>query len=205
MGALVGNYLSSRTMWAVVLLSLIAVSAAQFPDACESPKQWEARRLRVDRNKQFTEIAFHQYDEENMRTRSKEEIQQGEERNFYDKIHLYGERKQYTINLRTNQCNVTAITHPFRRIGIPSGAKFRFENEVGASQIAGEHMTVQGWDGTFEDGAKFFVQVTYPDCIPLTFDAFSNSTDEHFEERYYDLKTGIHDPADFIPPSQCIG
>ncbi|XP_045187645.2 mammalian ependymin-related protein 1-like [Mercenaria mercenaria] len=185
-------------------LALVVACSAQVPTPCESPKQWVGRRLRTDRYKQYFELAVHSYDEVNMRTASREEREVGKERDYFAKIHLYNEGLEYALNLRTMQCNVTKLSHPFRRVGVPPDARFLFEGDYGAAGIPSEHLTAATFGGKFEDGAEYLVTVAEPDCIPLDFDVRSNTTTEHYQERYYDLTLGISDPTVFIPPKQCM-
>lgn len=60
----------------------------------------------MDRSKEFFEYAEHVYDEENMRTYSKEERDVGRERDYYMKIHLYKEVKQLQKHFRTKSLTV---------------------------------------------------------------------------------------------------
>ncbi|XP_060562045.1 mammalian ependymin-related protein 1-like [Ruditapes philippinarum] len=188
----------------VVGLALIIVCSAQVPTPCQSPKQWVARRIKMDRYKQYFEIAEHSYDELNRRAASREERDVGKERDYYLRIHLYNEGLDYMFNLRTMSCNVTRLTRPFRVVGVPLDSKFLFEGEYGAAGIPAEHFDAATFGGKFEDGAEYLVTVAEPDCIPIQFDVRSNTTTEHFHEAYYDLKLGIPDPTVFIPPKECM-
>lgn len=62
--------------------------------------------------------------------------------------------KEYRLNLRTKQCNVSALTSPFRYIGVPPDAKFVFEAEIGAAGVVGESLVADTFIGKFEDGCK---------------------------------------------------
>ncbi|XP_052770211.1 mammalian ependymin-related protein 1-like [Mya arenaria] len=188
----------------LIAASLVVVCLGQVPTRCDSPKQWVGRRLRLDRYREYGELASHSYDELNMRTRTIEEVEQGREKDYYDTLHLHNVKMEYRLNLRTKQCNVTRLDRPFRFLGVPLDAKFLFEAEIGAAGIPAEHLLTDTWYGTFEDGARYTVSVSSPDCIPLTFDVESNSTDEHYHERYFDVHLGISDPGVFIPPKECM-
>ncbi|KAH3845975.1 mammalian ependymin-related protein 1-like [Dreissena polymorpha] len=188
----------------VVLAALVAVCAAQVPVKCDSPKQWEARRYRMDRTKQYAELAYHSYDAIYMRTRSVEEVDQGTERDYYDRLHLHNVGVEYVLNLRTKKCNITRNSDPFRTIGIPPDARFVFEATIGAAGIPSEYLIATTWEGSFPDGAQYAVTVAEPDCIPIGFDVANNKTSETFHERYFDLHLGIADPEVFIPPQECL-
>ncbi|XP_052770032.1 mammalian ependymin-related protein 1-like [Mya arenaria] len=189
--------------FALLVFTLAAVSWAQVPTPCQSPKQFECRRFKTDRYKEFAEYEGYAYDETNKRTRSIEEIEAGREREIYDILRLYNSNQEYRVNLRTKQCNMTTIDHPFRMKGVPPGSKFLFESVLGAAGIPGEFITAQTFSGAFEDGAQYVVTVTTPDCVPIIFNIESNKTDEHYEDRFFDLKLGIADPDAFLPPSEC--
>jgi hypothetical protein len=81
--------------------------------------------------------------------------------------------KEYRFNLKTRQCNVTALTRPFRPFGVPPNANFTGEATIGAAGIPGENVIIENFDGAFSDGDKFFGDVTYPDCIPVANGVFS--------------------------------
>ena len=59
--------------------------------------------------------------------------------------------KEYKLNLKTRQCNVTDLMRPFRPFGLPPFAKFLFEATIGAASVPGEHTIVQSWGGEFEN------------------------------------------------------
>ncbi|WAR18744.1 hypothetical protein MAR_000582, partial [Mya arenaria] len=143
----------------------------------------------TDRYKEFAEYEGYAYDETNKRTRSIEEIEAGREREIYDILRLYNSNQEYRVNLRTKQCNMTTIDHPFRMKGVPPGSKFLFESVLGAAGIPGEFITAQTFSGAFEDGAQYVVTVTTPDCVPIIFNIESNKTDEHYEDR---MSTGLN-------------
>lgn len=62
--------------------------------------------------------------------------------------------KEYRLNLRTKQCNVSTLTRPFRYIGVPPDAKFVFEATIGAAGVAGESLVVETFVGKFNDSCK---------------------------------------------------
>merc|ERR1712179_610810 len=186
-----------------ILVGIVAVVAAQTPQPCSSPAQWQGRRIKTDRAKKFQEFSKYTYDATNKRTRAVEEIMQGAERNFYDVLHLYNENKEYRVDLRTKKCNVTTPRHPFFETHVPMGSSFLFEAEVGPSQVPGEHLTAQNWEIKFSDGARYAIAVTSPDCVPIWAAYDGNGIMEL--ENFYDIHAGIDDPSVFIPPSECAG
>lgn len=72
------------------------------------------------------------------------------------------QNKEYRVDLNTKKCNVTTLTFPFRPIGVPEGAKFLFEAEIGAAQVPLEHLTAVTFGGEFKEdhGLYFFEIVT---------------------------------------------
>merc|ERR1711860_238928 len=91
----------------IALCCLVVVYAQDRP--CESPKQWEGRRFAYDRSKNFEEISKVSYDEINQRLRAVEEVDVGQDRDYYDVMYLHSVGKEYRLNLKTRQCNVTAL------------------------------------------------------------------------------------------------
>lgn len=79
------------------------------------------------------------------------------------------QQKEYRININTRQCNVSALTRPFRPMGVPPGAKFDGFATLGAAGIPGESMNLQTWSGTVEQNLRLNGVVTYPDCVPVQY------------------------------------
>ncbi|KAL4237795.1 Mammalian ependymin-related protein 1 [Mactra antiquata] len=189
-----------KTVLAVICLAVYC--AAQTPEPCQSPQQWEGRIFRSDRTKQEAMIGKVSYDETNKRVRIIEEVEQGTEKDYYDVLWLHNIQREYRFNLKTRKCNVTTLMRPFRPFGVPPFAKFVFEAEIGAAGVPGESLIAQTWDGEFEDKSRFVVSVTYPDCVPLNSGFYSESTG--FEQSdFFDVSLGISDPMAFIPPREC--
>ncbi|XP_060552430.1 mammalian ependymin-related protein 1-like [Ruditapes philippinarum] len=185
------------------IVALFVVCYAQVPTPCQSPKQWEGDMVLFDASKDFTEKSRIIYDETNMRERTIEEIEVGKERDYYEVLRLFNERKEYRLNLRTKKCNVTTIMYPFRVRGVPSDAKFLFEGVIGASSIPYEHFTAVTFGGEYTtDHVKYATTVTFPDCIPVA-DNYYNDVTSYVESRYFDIHAGITDPMAFIPPTEC--
>ncbi|WAR18769.1 EPDR1-like protein [Mya arenaria] len=190
-------------MRVVFALACLAVACfAQTPTPCTSPPQWEGRIFRYDRSKEFMEFGRVSYDEANMRVRIIEEREVGSDKEYYDTLYLHNIRREYKLNLKTRQCNVTDLMRPFRPFGVPPFAKFVFEAEIGAAGIPGESLIAQTWDGEFEDKSRFVVTTTYPDCVPLNSGFYSNETG-FVQSDFYDISVGISDPMVFIPPTEC--
>lgn len=63
---------------------------------------------------------------------------------------------------------MTALTRPFRQFGVPHDANFIGKATIGIAGIPGENVVIENYNGQFRDGTKYFGDVTYPDCIPVS-------------------------------------
>lgn len=131
----------------VVLSVLLCVVSAQLPRPCESPKQWEGKVITVDRKENFFRAGRISYDEYAPRFRIIEEEAVGKQVDYYDVLYLHNVGKEYRLNLKTRQCNVTALTRPFRPFGVPPMANFTGEATIGAAGIAGENVVIENFNG----------------------------------------------------------
>ncbi|XP_033736121.1 mammalian ependymin-related protein 1-like [Pecten maximus] len=188
----------------VILSALACVAYAQIPGPCQSPKQWEARVLTLDRSKNFTQFGKVSYDETQRRERIIEEVEFGSDRDYFDTLFLHNVGKGYILNLKTRKCNVTNLTEPFIPRGVPREAEFEGEATIGAAGVPGEFMVVENFKGTFRStGAKFFGVSTVPDCMPIEFGYYSEKTG-FVQQTMFDVNIGISDPNVFIPPKECL-
>ncbi|XP_069119257.1 mammalian ependymin-related protein 1-like [Argopecten irradians] len=186
----------------IIISALACVAYCQGP--CESPKQWEARVLTLDRSKNFTQFGKVSYDETQRRERIIEEVQFGSDRDYFDTLFLHNVGKGYILNLKTRKCNVTNLTEPFIPRGIPREAEFEGEATIGAAGIPGEFMVVENFKGTFRStGARFFGVSTVPNCMPIEFGYYSERTG-FVQQTMFDVNIGIADPNVFIPPRECL-
>ena len=60
--------------------------------------------------------------------------------------------KEYRINLRDRQCNVSALARPFHYRGVIPGSKFQYIVEMGASGVPNEHTLVEIFAGNGTTG-----------------------------------------------------
>ncbi|KAK3611475.1 hypothetical protein CHS0354_032756 [Potamilus streckersoni] len=160
----------------ILLLSVIVYTAAQVVQPCNSPPQWEGRVAAGDRQLKFSEYARISYDETDQRVRVIEERDEGSEKDFYDTLYLHNVGLKYQLNLVTKKCNITTLNEPFRTRGVPPFARFLFTGTIGAAGIPNEHFVIQAYEGQFQDGTRFGVTVTYPDCVPVEGTFFTNSS-----------------------------
>ncbi|XP_063425525.1 mammalian ependymin-related protein 1-like [Mytilus trossulus] len=185
----------------LLALCCLVVVYAQVPRPCESPKQWEGRFLRADRAKSFGELAKLSYDETNRRAREIEEVQFGQDREYYDVLYLHNIGKEYRLNLKTRKCNVTSLLRPFRPYGVPPNAQFDGSATIGAAGVPGESLVVENWSLT-DGNDKFYGMVSSPDCVPIEY-AFYSQESSLITTTFFDINVGITDPNVFIPPSEC--
>ncbi|XP_076099850.1 mammalian ependymin-related protein 1-like [Mytilus galloprovincialis] len=187
----------------IAICCLVAVFG-QEPPPCESPKQWEGRRVAYDRSKMFEERSKVSYDETNERVRIIEEVEIGQDRDYYDVLYLHNIGKEYRLNFKTRQCNVTELTRPFRPFGVPPGAEFEGSATLGVSGLPGEFITIENFAGDLmREKARYFGFVTSPDCYPVQTNFMSTDTGL-VTMSFYDINVGITDPNVFIPPPECF-
>ncbi|OPL20910.1 hypothetical protein AM593_00614, partial [Mytilus galloprovincialis] len=136
----------------LIALCLVVSAFAQAPKPCDSPPQWEAREIRQDYSRKFEEFRKLSYDETNRRVREVEEILLGSDKEYVDRLYLYNEAKNYSLNLKTKVCTVTALTRPFRHRGVFPGAKFDGIFNIGAVGVSGEVVAVQAFSANGTDG-----------------------------------------------------
>ncbi|XP_061173415.1 mammalian ependymin-related protein 1-like [Saccostrea echinata] len=160
----------------VTINVLLCVASAQLPRPCDSPKQWEGRIITVDRKENYFRRGRISYDEPSSRWRIVEEETEGRQVDYYDILYLHNVGKEYRLNLKTRQCNVTTITHTFRPYGVPREANFTGEATIGAAGIPGENVAILNFAGQYQDGTKFFGDVTSPDCIPVSNGEFNDES-----------------------------
>ncbi|XP_046579778.1 LOW QUALITY PROTEIN: mammalian ependymin-related protein 1-like [Haliotis rubra] len=185
----------------VSLTLLVAVTLAQQPHPCRSPEQFEGRLSTFDPDRRFYRTARFAYDDRQRRFREFEEVQVGRDVDFFDKLYLFNEGKEYRVNLRTRTCNETGITRPWIPFGVPPDARFRGNADIGAAGVPDEHVIVNLFDGTI-DNNPYFMTASGTDCIPIQAGFFSNDTGGVLTD-FFDISIGISDPEAFIPPREC--
>ncbi|XP_033736123.1 mammalian ependymin-related protein 1-like [Pecten maximus] len=191
-------------MKAAILLCLaIGAVVGQIPSPCNSPPQWEGREVRIDYSQKYEERRRLFYDQTNMRTHTMAEVELNSTREFYDVIMLFNERKMYSLNRRTQQCNVTAIEpdRSFHYRGVHPNARFETIMSLGAAGFPGENIQVEVFSAN-ETNDYYTGLVTSPGCIPVT--NFHLSQKYGFEHsNYFDITIGISEPTAFVPPPNC--
>jgi len=118
----------------------------------------------VDPSKAFDQLGKFSYDSTNMRTRFIEEVNENQERSYYDELFLFKEKIGYRLNIRERQCTRFNLTESFRPIEVPPEATFFGSFYVGSSAAEGAGVLVNAWGGQTERGKQ---QV--PDYYVTTF------------------------------------
>merc|ERR1711860_259972 len=162
-----GTSVHCSAMKVILLFCVVVGVYSQVPTPCVSPPMWEGREVRLDYSQKYEEKRHLFYDETNFRERTIAEVELGSEREFYDHLYLHQENKNYTINRRTNSCNVSTLNRGFHYRGVHPNARFEFESTVGAIAITGEGATIKVFSANETDDFYTGV-VTSPSCVPVT-------------------------------------
>merc|ERR1712110_89336 len=193
-----------KMMQYVVLCALVAAAAAQQPKPCQTPPQWQGRFERRADKFNFTKYAEISYDETNKRVREIEKEMEGSNVTAYDVLYLHNVNEEYRIDLKTKNCTKHPLSRPFIPFGMPDGAHYVGAANVGPVNIPDEHATVIIFEGVDEqEKARYFGEVTAPDCIPVSTSFITNRTG-FVHTQFFDITGGIPDPTVFIPPSNCV-
>ena len=132
-------------MFAVLFLFLIGFTAAQLPQPCMTPPEWEARIFEFNEMERFSRRAHYSYDSVGHRERIIEEVDFGSEEAFYDVIALFDSNMEYIYNLKSHNCTRRPITRPWRDFGIQPGARSYGEAYIGTSAAPGFGLLVNLW------------------------------------------------------------
>ncbi|XP_046579866.1 mammalian ependymin-related protein 1-like [Haliotis rubra] len=185
----------------VSLALLCVVTLAQLPHPCRSPEEFEGRVVTFDPDRRFFSSARFAYDDRQRRVRESEEVDVGRDVDYFDRLFLFNENKEYRVNVRTRQCNVTGVSRPWIPFGVPPDAMFNGTGDIGASGVPDEHVIVNIFNGV-DDNNPYFLTVSATDCIPIQAGFYSNQTGGVIRN-FFDITLGISDPEVFIPPKEC--
>jgi len=132
-------------MFAVILLCLVGIAAAQQPVPCTTPPQWEARIFELNEEERFMVRGRFTYDSVYHRHRTVEEVDIGRDDDFYDIIRLWDSNIEYAYNFRARNCTRRPITRPWRDFGIQSNATSVGEAYVGTSAVPSAGILATLW------------------------------------------------------------
>jgi hypothetical protein len=199
-----GARAEKKTMLRAVVVSALClvVVSAQRPSRCVSPPQWEGRLIEIDPSKRFERRANLSYDATNQRVRTIDEIEEGSERDFYDEISLFEKKIHYSVNLKTRQCNKTALDKEFRPVEVPLFANFTDEVYLGISGLIGAGVLENIFQGNDADKGRYSGAWTELYCIPVT-DTYLSMSTGYVHWSFYDVSPGIKNVDVFNPPPEC--
>ena len=212
-------------MFLLIVLSLIAIGAAQQQRPCTSPSQWEARvhssnwKLSGDLQGQLS------YDSVSQRTRILQKTKVGQIETYYDIISLYQAKLVFYIDKKSGNCSYYLFDQPWHDFGVQSDAVSRGTAYIGSSMLSAANLLVTIWfvytfhhlyffSGLifvragnqtipFNKTARYLGVWTYEECIPVSNISFEPNGSINYI-RYYDLTLGINEPNVFVPPEQCF-
>lgn len=132
-------------MFAVLVLCLIGMVVAQRPVPCTTPPQWEGRIYEIDEKQGFQVEGRLSYDSTYRRERVADEIDVGDDRDFFDVVALFDLRVEYVYNFRARNCTRRPITRPWRDFGIRANDTSYGEAYIGSSAFPGSGVLVTIW------------------------------------------------------------
>lgn len=132
-------------MLAVLVLCLVAFVAAQQPQPCTTPPQWEANIFDYNQQQKFMVRGRLSYDAAYRRERIVEEIDAGGRDDAYDVIALFDAQVEYIFDFKARNCTRRKIDRPWRDFGISPGARSLGEYYIGSSAAPGLGLLTTLW------------------------------------------------------------
>lgn len=132
-------------MLAILVLCLVGFAAAQTPIPCTAPPQWEARFFDSNEEQKFTVEGKFTYDSLYHRERILDEVDEPNERDFFDVIALFDLKVEFIYNYRARNCTRREITRPWRDFGIRPNDTSYGEAYIGSSAVPGANVLVTIW------------------------------------------------------------
>ena len=132
-------------MFAAVVLCLIGMALAQQPRPCTSPPQWEARISDFNEEAKFGLQGKLSYDSVYRRERLIEEVEEGSDDEFYDRLALFNSQIEFIYNFKTKNCSRQTIQRPWRDFGIQPDARSYGEAYIGSSIFPDTGLLVTIW------------------------------------------------------------
>jgi hypothetical protein len=199
-----GPRIDMRVLVLCVVLSFAALANSQIPQPCAAPPEWTAKFFGRDRGRGFSDKGVMFYDSNRQRIAYLVEVDGSEGKDFYHEILLYKEGKMYIEDRDTRECTVSDLKDTFRPIHIPANATFEAEFFLGTSGIAGAGVLVEAWTGkTTNPNGDYYVLVTAEGCVIVNDFFFNEDTSDFIQTYFFDVVSGITDPNEFVPPSDC--
>lgn len=132
-------------MYIVLALCFFAFVAAQQPTPCITPPQWEGNFIDINEQQRFMVRGRLSYDALYRRERVVEELEVGQEDDYYEAVALFDSQVEYVYNFRARNCTRRPLTRPWRNFGIRPNATSFGEGYVGASAVPGANILVTLW------------------------------------------------------------
>ena len=132
-------------MLAVLLFCLVAATLAQHPQPCITPSQWEGRIFDVNEEERWMVRGRLSYDAVGHRERLIEDVEEGQQEDFYDTVALFDLKVEFIYNFRARNCTRREITRPWRDFGIRANDTSYGEAYIGSSAVPGANILATIW------------------------------------------------------------
>lgn len=132
-------------MYTILVLCLLGFVAAQVPQPCVTPQQWEANVFETNEQQRVLVRARLSYDAVYHRERVIEEVDVGRQDTVYEIIALYESQIEYIYDFKARNCTRRPLTRPWRDFGIRPNARFVGEAYVGSSAVPAASILVTLW------------------------------------------------------------
>lgn len=132
-------------MHAILALCLLGFVAAQAPQPCVTPKQWEANFFEANEQRGFTIRGRLSYDAVYHRERIIEQFNVGQQERAFEIIVLYDLNIEYVYDFSTRNCTHRALSRTWRDFGIPPNARSVGEAYIGSSAVLSGNILTSLW------------------------------------------------------------
>jgi len=177
------------------VLALIAIAAAQI---C-TPPQWEGLEVNYDIQREFRGLFNISYDATNQRVRIYAETVIENTPSRVETIALFASKTIYEIDHVANRCRKIAINAPFERDCLPTNTTAEFKATLGIT------LPVTVYRISFGEGTNVVrgqAVLTSAANVPVQYLTYS-ARDGLDHSEFFDVTTGIRNPAVFTPPAIC--
>jgi hypothetical protein len=134
-----------KEMYALLAICFFGFVAAQQPQPCITPQQWEANYFDINDQTRFMVRGRIAYDAVYHREHVIEEVDVGPQGSFYEVLALFDTQTEYIFDLRARNCTRRPLTRPWRDFGIAGNATSRGEGYIGTSALPGAGLLVSIW------------------------------------------------------------
>ncbi|XP_078493238.1 mammalian ependymin-related protein 1-like [Ciona intestinalis] len=197
----------------LLLVVFCGLAFGQEENGCAAPGYFQARLRSFDHENEYFRDGKFSYDAHEQRERMVEVLSEEATRPQRDELILHKEKKRYVVDLKTGECNVTAIDYDFHAIEVHEPARFLGYSTVGTLDEPDMGMVLASWHHHHHKEREkiegnWTQTFTRYECIPVT-EVFSGATVEdhqtiHFHKTYFDVTIGLDSPYVFDVPKACI-